>query len=929
MDDETLAICVFLSTRPAELGNVVSLTENDAVEAGTSLDALRRTLCLQAMKLEADAREISLARFVASTIAVSESRQPAQANASDKLEKYNRMRDFSASAEPAGVATPTGEGKSGLALQFCVHKHDATRLHYDFRLELEGTLKSWAIPKGPSLDPKLKRLAVHVEDHPIDYAKFEGTIPEGHYGAGNVIVWDRGVWTPIGDPVASYRKGRMKFELQGEKLSGIWNLVRTHIPGKQEQWFLIKHQDSSAIPEGEYSIVDDKPNSVLSDRTLIPRKRGKAASRQPSPPAPEKKHAQQSLGRKADLPKKLAPELATLVDSTPRGDDWRYEIKFDGYRMLGRIEDGNVKLFTRNGHDWTAKLPQLEKALAGLSLEKAWLDGEIVIPDERGVPSFQLLQNAFDSGKSAAIVYYLFDLPYLNGFDLRDVPVEERRGALKSLLRDNEDTILRYSDDFEESPDALLNSACSMQMEGLIGKRLGSAYVSRRSDDWIKLKCSHRHEFVVIGFSEPKGSRSGFGALLLGLNDEVSGQLRYAGKVGTGFSEATLKTILAQLTPLKTSTVPVANPPKGVDAKGVHWLTPSLLAEVSYAEMTNDGAVRHAVFQGLRTDKAPAEIVEEKAKPVEDVQSPGRTPRRVRAKKDTDSSRIKITHPDRVIDPATGGTKMQLAEYYAQVSPWMLPHLANRPVALVRAPEGIGGELFFQKNAEKLSIPSITAIPKAEAGKAAMVINTAEALIGAVQMSTIEIHSWNATVADLDKPDRFVLDLDPDPALPWKSMVEATQLTLTILDELGLQTFVKTSGGKGIHLVVPLTPVASWDDVKAFSHAIVKHMAKLIPERFVAVLGPKNRVGRIFIDYLRNSKGATTVNAFAARTREGLPVSVPIWREEILEIKGANIWNIRNLHERLIELGTDDPWAEYGKIAQTITVEMRQMLGME
>lgn len=468
-----------------------------------------------------------------------------------------------------------------------------------------------------------------------------------------------------------------------------------------------------------------------------------------------------------------------------------------------------------------------------------------------------------------------------------------------------------------------------MQMEGLIGKRLGSSYVSRRSDDWIKLKCSHRHEFVVVGFSEPKGSRSGFGALLLGLNDEVSGQLRYAGKVGTGFSEATLKTILAQLTPLETSTVPVANLPKGVDARGVHWLTPSLLAEVSYAEMTNDGAVRHAVFQGLRTDKPPAEIVEEKARPAEDVQSPAHTSRRARAKKDTDSSRIRITHPDRVIDAATGSTKMQLAEYYAQVSPWMLPHLANRPVALVRAPEGIGGELFFQKNAEKLSIPSITTVPTAEAGKAAMVINNAEALIGAVQMSTIEIHSWNATTADLDKPDRFVLDLDPDPALPWKSMVEATQLTLTILDELGLETFVKTSGGKGIHLVVPLTPEASWEDVKGFSHAIVKHMAKLIPERFVAVLGPKNRVGRIFIDYLRNSKGATTVNAYAARTRERLPVSVPIWREEILEIKGANIWNIRNLHERLMELGTDDPWAEYGKTAQIITVEMRPMLEMK
>jgi len=635
------------------------------------------------------------------------------------------------------------------------------------------------------------------------------------------------------------------------------------------------------------------------------------------------------VGRKADMPEKLAPELATLVESAPNGDDWRYEIKFDGYRMMARIDNGRVKLFTRNGHDWTTKLPDQAKALSALKLETAWLDGEIVIPDDRGVPDFQQLQNAFDAGMSGNIVYYLFDLPYLNGFDLREVPVEVRRDALKHIVEQSSDSILRFSDDFAESPDALLNSACSMQMEGLIGKRLGSRYVSRRSNDWIKLKCTHRHEFVVVGYSDPKGSRSGFGALLLGLNDETSGDLRYAGKVGTGFSEATLKTILAQLRALESTDIPVTNPPKGIDAKGVHWLKPSLLAEVSYAEITLDGVVRHAVFQGLRTDKPPTEITEEKPQPAARFETKKTPAKRKPSAKEADEARIRISHPERVIDPSSGSTKMQLAQYYAQVFPWMLPHLADRPVALVRAPEGLGAQLFFQKNAEKLYIPAITAIPKAEAGKAAMVINNAEALMGAVEMNTIEIHSWNATTDDLDRPDRFVLDLDPDPALPWKSMVEATQLTLTILDSLGLQAFLKTSGGKGIHLVVPLTPEASWDDVKGFSQAIVKHMAKLIPERFVAVLGPKNRVGRIFIDYLRNSKGATTANAYAARAREGLPVSVPIYREEILEIQGANVWNIHNLHERLAELGSDDPWANYHDTRQVITVEMRDMLGMK
>jgi bifunctional non-homologous end joining protein LigD len=935
MDDETLAICVFVGTHPKVLETVRSLTENDAVEAGASLEDLRRMLCIQAMQAHADEQNLLLDDLVHALARPSEaSEAESESNGQTGLEKYNRMRDFDASPEPTGVAKPkTGKGRAkrdAQALQYCVQKHDATRLHYDFRLELEGTLKSWAIPKGPCLDPEVKRLAVHVEDHPLDYATFEGTIPEGHYGAGEVIVWDRGIWTPTGDPIEGYRKGRLKFELQGEKLAGQWNLVRTHIPGKQEQWFLIKHQDATARSEAEYDIVEELPNSVLSDRTIIPKQRGKGKAKKPRKSTTSVSHASEAKqqGHRAALFDTLSPELATLVETSPKSDDWRYEIKFDGYRMLARIDHGKVRLFTRNGHDWTAKLPHQAKALSTLGLETAWLDGEIVIPDDNGVPDFQLLQNAFDAGTSAGIVYYLFDLPYLNGFDLREVPVEARRGALRQLLGENTDSLLRFSDDFEESPDALLNSACSMQMEGLIGKRAGSPYVSRRSDDWIKLKCSQRHEFVVVGYSDPKGSRSGFGALLLGLNNEDGGELKFAGRVGTGFTEATLKTILSQLRPLETHACPVANPPTGSDARGIHWLEPNLLAEVSYAEMTKDGVVRHAVFRGLRADKPPEDITQEKAQPAPKANTGKSSSSKRAPKKATDQSRIRITHPERIIDASSGTTKMQLAQYYAAVSPWLLPHLADRPVALVRAPEGIGGELFFQKNAEKLSIPGITAIPKAEAGKAAMVINNAEALVGAVQMSTIELHSWNATTADLNLPDRFVLDLDPDPALPWKSMVEATQLTLTVLDELGLRAFLKTSGGKGIHLVVPLTPGDSWDDVKAFSQGIVKYMAKLIPERFVAVLGPKNRVGRIFIDYLRNSKGATTVNAYAARARPGLAVSVPIYREEMLELKGADVWNIHNLHERLTELGADDPWADYAVTAQQITQEMREMLGI-
>ncbi|MGP6460125.1 DNA ligase D [Pseudomonas parakoreensis] len=856
------------------------------------------------------------------------------------LDDYNRMRDFSATSEPAAIKRRGRSKATEHALQFCIQKHDASHLHYDFRLELDGALKSWAVPKGPSLDPKVKRLAVHVEDHPLDYATFEGSIPEGHYGAGDVIVWDRGVWIPQEDPAKAYAKGKLKFELQGEKLSGLWNLVRTHMPGKKENWFLIKHQDSAARPQDDYDVLSAEPHSVLSERTLIGKPKLAAEQVKPVKKAPAKPHKAASGtltgARKAKLPAQLKPELATLVDSAPEGQ-WSYEIKFDGYRIMARIDHGEVQLFTRNGHDWTHKLPQQAQALAELGLESAWLDGEMVVANEHGVPDFQALQNAFEAGSSGSIMYYLFDMPYLNGVDLREVPVEERRAALSTVLSVHEQPLLRFSEAFDETPDALLNSACQMQMEGLIGKRLGSPYVSRRSSDWIKLKCKHRQEFVVVGYTDPKGARSAFGALLLGLHDRDSGELRYAGKVGTGFNDTTLKSILAQLKPLQVKQAAVVNPPSGFDAKGVHWLKPNLLAEVAFAEMTKDGSVRHAVFHGLRNDKPAKAITEERAKPVKTSAKATPSKKAAPAKKKAEaapsqlglaSGKVRITHPDRVIDAVSGTTKMQLAEYYASVAEWILPQLKDRPVALVRAPDGIAGELFFQKNAERLAIPGITTLDKEVTGQPVMLINNAEALIGAVQMSTVELHTWNATTVDLDKPDRFVLDLDPDPALPWKSMVEATALTLTVLDELGLKAFLKTSGGKGIHLVVPLTRKHGWDEVKDFSHAIVSHMANLLPERFSAVSGPKNRVGRIFIDYLRNGLGATTICAYAARTREGLPVSVPLFREEVAQIKGGNQWNISNVHERLNEVG-DAPWADMKKTRQSITAEMRKRVGLK
>ncbi|WP_217474029.1 DNA ligase D [Stutzerimonas stutzeri] len=849
------------------------------------------------------------------------------------LDEYNRKRDFAATPEPGGETKSTGKRGRQQALQYCIQKHDATRLHYDFRLELDGTLKSWAVPKGPSLDPKSRRLAVHVEDHPLDYATFEGTIPAGHYGAGDVIVWDRGVWTPQGDPEEGYRKGKLKFTLEGEKLSGTWNLVRTRMDGGKEQWFLIKSNDESARPESEYDIVREQPDSVLSDRTLIPRKRGKAKRevdakpvKTPTARRTRKKTGQVTLsGAKAlALPDSIKPQLATLVESVPDGD-WRYEVKFDGYRIMARIDSGKVQLFTRNGHDWTAKMPQQAEALAALGLESAWLDGEVVVPNEDGTPDFQALQNAFEVGRSGTIVYYLFDLPYLNGMDLREVPLEERRAALSQVLEHNDNDLLRFSADFTEQPESVLESACQMKLEGLIGKRAGSTYVSKRSSSWVKIKCKNRQEFIIVGYTDPKGARSGFGALLLGLHDEA-GKLRYAGKVGTGFNQVTLNNLHAKLQALEVDKSPLAKAPPAADVRGAHWLKPELMCEVAFAEMTRQGVIRHSVFHGLRSDKPAQAITHERPAKAATTRS-GKTA----ASTATSAGTIKISNPERIIDKTIGATKMELARFYAEVAPWALPHLRHRPLALVRAPEGIDGELFFQKHTEKLSIPHITQLDTALFPKhaALMTIDTPEALVSAAQMGTIELHTWNAVAPVLDHPDRFVLDLDPDPALPWKRMIEATQLTQTLLDEIGLQSFLKTSGGKGLHILVPLDPVHSWTEVKAFSQAIAQYMAKLLPQHFSAVSGPKNRVGRIFIDYLRNSQGASTVAAYSVRAREGLGVSVPIHRDELAELKGANLWTIRNLMPRLEEQGGDDPWAGIDATEQRITADMRERLRMK
>ncbi|PTQ69198.1 DNA ligase D [Pseudomonas sp. GV071] len=847
------------------------------------------------------------------------------------MSEYNRKRNFSITSEPP-ESTGRKPRKSPGALRFVIQKHDASHLHYDFRLELDGTLKSWAIPKGPSLDPKDKRLAVHVEDHPLGYANFEGSIPKGQYGAGDVIVWDQGVWQPQGNPLDSYKSGKLKFTLVGEKLSGDWALVRTRLKGSgdKEQWLLIKEQDDVARPASEYSVVDELPKSVLSGGEVGTAK--KAASK----PAKAKAKStgkvsaadtQAANHPHGEIPEKFQPQLATLVTQPPAGE-WIYEIKFDGYRMLARIQGGEVRMFSRNGNDWTERLPKQVEALRSLQLGDSWLDGEVVVLNEEGLPDFQGLQNAFDEGQSQPILYYLFDAPYLNGQNLRQQPLEARRDALQKVLKHKRGP-LRFSKAFTASHQDIVASACAMRLEGVVGKRANSPYVSRRSDDWIKLKCRQRQEFVVIGYTEPKGSRSAFGALLLGVYEDD--KLRYAGRVGTGFDEQRLQHLLKQMEKLQRADTPLAKPLSAALARGVQWLKPTLVGEVEFAEWTREGLVRQASFIAERTDKPARQIIREQAvaPPSTSSKPSGKTKAKASAasKQRQSLDDVSISHPERVIDAQSGTQKVELAQFYHDIGRWILPHLQGRPVSLMRAPDGVEGEQFFQKHAQHLAIPHITHLDKKiDPGHAQLMqIDSLPALIGAVQMGCIELHTWGAGSATVDKPDRLILDLDPDPALPWRSMVEATNLTLAVLDELGLQAWLKTSGGKGMHIVVPLRKQAGWDSVKAFSKALATFMTQQIPERFTDKMGPQNRVGKIFVDYLRNQRGASTASAYSVRARPGLPVSVPIRREELDDLKNAAQWTVDNLRERLDSL-EQDPWHDYHN-RQRITRAQWKKLG--
>lgn len=847
---------------------------------------------------------------------------------SNPLLEYQAKREFGKTPEPAGEARASGD-----TLAFVIQKHAASRLHYDFRLELDGVMLSWAVPKGPSYDPKDKRMAVRVEDHPISYNDFEGTIPRGQYGAGTVIVWDRGTWVPAGDPRQGLADGKLVFALHGHKMHGTWELVRIGKPGERQiPWLLFKKRDAYARPKAEYDVVTALPDGVSArPEPAAPPKPQTAATaaagarrgrRRSAHGGGDVDHAADLSGAvPAALPARLGPQLATLASGLPASGDWRFEIKFDGYRLLARIDEHGVRLHTRGGHDWASKMPALAGEIGALGLHASWLDGEVVVLGDHGTPDFNALQRAFDRRTVQDLVYFVFDIPFFEGQDLRRVPLHERRNLLRRWMETRTTTMLRYSADFEADPATLLESARQMGLEGLIAKRSDAPYVSARTETWLKLKCRQRQEFVVAGFTDRGGdtAASEIGSLLLGVYGSAR-QLVSVGRVGTGWSAATAADLRKRLAKLETAEMPFAAPPvrpgrgSKAAAGSARWVKPSLVAEVSFSDWTPDGQLRHATFEGLRADKPAREVKREVAAKVA-----GAMPLR-------SAAATKVTHGERVIDASTGLTKLDLVRYYESVGAWLLPHLKGRPCSLVRGPNGVGGELFFQKHAETLQIAGVRELdPRLSPEHEALLeVPTVDAIAGAAQMNVIEFHTWNARSAKIEHPDRIVFDLDPGEGVAWPLVQDAAKLTRSFLDDLGLQSWLKTSGGKGLHVVVPITPRYDWATVSGFSQAVVQHLARVVPSRFVARSGPANRVGRIFVDHLRNRRGATTVAAYSARARPGLGVSMPLAWDGLDGLKSAAQWTIANAREHL-SFQTEDPWAAYWTCRQPLTAAIKRL----
>lgn len=747
------------------------------------------------------------------------------------LHAYRNKRDFTRTPEPRGA------GRTGAhpRLAFVIQKHDARRLHYDLRLEHAGVLKSWAVPKEPSCERGSRHLAVQTEDHPLEYGGFEGEIPENQYGAGTVLIWDRGYWEPLDDAGSALRDGKLDFELHGERLSGRWTLVRSERRSeaeRQPQWLLIKRSDP---PRADAVRPNQGIREIMSS---VPDVAG---------------------AKRAALPERVYPQLATLADRVPEGEGWLHEPKLDGYRLLCRVDEGRVSLFTRRGNDWTERFPALAESARALRCRSAVLDGEAVIFDAGGISNFQRLQAAIGRA-DPAIELVAFDLLHLDGWDLRKSALKDRKALLRALLSDNA-PLIHYSEHIEGHGVAFYREACRIGLEGIIAKRAGDPYREERTRSWLKIKCSRRQEFVIIGFTDPKRSRKGFGALLLGTRDEPGAPLRYAGRVGTGFDDELLRTLRERLDAMRRAKPPLNARPRGLRA--AHWVEPRLVAEVAFTDWTDEGVLRHPAFRGLREDKTAGEVVIEKA-----AAPSGSAPRKARP--------VQLSSPDKILFPQPGITKRQLAAYWEAVAPLALDYLRNRPLTLVRCPEGQQEACFYQKHVGAGTPEAVGRVRTREGEDPYAMVDGLPALLGLVQIAALELHVWGSRAEHIEQPDIIVFDLDPSEELPWRAVVDAAFEVKRRIEALGLAAFARLTGGKGLHVVVPVVPGPGWESVKRFARTLVNEMVRDDPARFTATVSKRRRIGKIFIDYLRNARGATAIASYSPRAKPGAPVALPI-----------------------------------------------------
>ena len=892
------------------------------------------------------------------------------------LEKYQSMRDFSRTPEPAGSPR---DRSAGDALAFVIQKHAASHLHYDFRLELDGVLKSWAVPKGPVPDPSIKRLAMQVEDHPIGYGDFEGTIPKGEYGGGTVMLWDRGTWTPVGDPRAGLKKGRLEFELDGTKLQGRWMLVRSGPPaGKngKASWLLFKRSDEHARPGSGDALLEEQSLSVSTGRSMqeIAGGRGRVWSSKKKGGGAKARARKSSVDASAipgakpakKMPTAPEPQLATLVTDAPEGDDWLHEIKFDGYRFLARVEKGDVALITRGGQDWSGRFSRIATAVASLGVD-AIIDGEAVVLDESGRSDFQKLQNAMDDRGRGDVYFYAFDLLWLNGVDLRGAKLEDRKEVLRALLADAT-SVIRFSDHVRGGGVEFHANACELRLEGIISKRASSRYAEARSKDWLKVKCLRRQEFVIAGWSEPTGSRESLGSLVLAVHDD-DGELRYSGRVGTGFDNRTLKMLYQRLKPLERKTPALKGAPRSAGGgRAIHWVEPELVAEIAFTEWTGDGVVRHPSFQGLREDKPASDVVREKETPVKSAARKGGAKKgaaRKSAAKKTAEKRsastkstatrtakrpattsrpaqrpaegapasirgVRITSPEKVLWQEQGVTKLELFQYWDAVAEEALRWMADRPLTLVRCPQGAGKKCFFQKHAnEQISDVVPRAKVKEDDGRKTadyLMVDTPEAIITLVQLGVMEFHVWGSRVDKLDRPDLIVMDVDPAPDVEWSGVVEAALVLRQLLEELGLETWPRSTGGKGLHVVAPLSRRNDWEEVKTFTRRIAELMSAAAPDRFLATASKRARAGRIYVDYLRNAYNQTAVATLSPRAREGAPVALPLAWEDVTGSAEPFRLTVREIPAVLEHLKRD-PWRGFLDARQSITAKAMKAVG--